>query len=277
MLAQHADRLCKGRARRRGDQRTVHPAKGRCDFGHRIGRGGIDDRIGPKVARKGQLVGGHVDGDDVHAHGLGVLHRHVAQPADPDDGDPLAGAHLRLLEALVHGHTGAKHWRCRPPVHGAGNGPDVIRVGGDVVGIGPVHGIARHLLVVAQRFPSADAMRASPAGRVQPGHADAVPFLQVGDARAQARHFAHTFVPRNEGGAGLHRPVAFGGVKVGVTDARGADPLQDLPRADLRHRHLPDFERLAQVGNDGGFHGLFHRRLLYRGCRLSGQEGAAAR
>src|SRR5262249_49177211 len=44
----------------------------------------------------------------MQAHRLGVLHRKLAKPADPGDGDPLAGLRLGLLDALVAGDAGTK-------------------------------------------------------------------------------------------------------------------------------------------------------------------------
>ena len=88
-------------------------------------------------------------------------------------------------------------------------------------------------------------MLAVAAGGVQPGHADPVALLDRRDAGADGRDGADALVAGNEGRRGLHRPVAVGGVQVGVAHARGLDLDQDLARARLGYRHLLDRQRLA--------------------------------
>jgi len=108
--------------------------------------------------------------------------------------------------------------------------------------------------MVAKRFPSGDAELAVPACRVQPGNADAVAFLDMLDAGADRGHVTHPFVAGDEGQGRLDRPVAIGGMQVGVADARGNHLDQHLPGRHFRHGHFLDLQRLSKLEDDGGFH-----------------------
>jgi hypothetical protein len=104
---------------------------------------------------------------------------------------------------------------------------------------------------------------------VEPGDADAVALLDVGHAGADGRHEAHALVAGDERRLRLHRPVALGGVEVGVADAGRLHRDLDLAGAGLGHRDLIDGERLAELPHDGSLHRLCHGFLpnLLRGCR----------
>ena len=80
-------------------------------LGDRVVLGGIDDHVGAELLRQLELGVVDVDRGDVEAHRLGVLHRHVAEPADAGDRHPVAGLAVEHLEALVDGHAGAQHRR----------------------------------------------------------------------------------------------------------------------------------------------------------------------
>ena len=62
----------------------------------------------------------------------------------------------------------------------------------------------------------------------------------------------------DEGGIGFHRPVAFGGVKVGMAHTRGLDRDLDHARTRLGDRHLIDAERFSEFAHNSGFHGFCH-------------------
>ena len=96
------------------------------------------------------------------------------------------------------------------------------------------------------------------AGGIEPGHADPVAFPDMFHARAHAGDETDALVARDEGRCRLDRPVALGGVQIGVANARGVDRHLDLARAGLGHRHLVDGQRLAEFPHHGGFHGLGH-------------------
>ena len=89
----------------------------------------------------------------------------------------------------------------------------------------------------------------------------------------------HPLVSRNEGRAGLHRPVAIGGVQVGVADARGLDLHQDAARRDFRDRHFLDRQRLAEGTHHRRLHGLRHGRPppLHRDLTVDAHTWTATR
>src|SRR5690606_9863081 len=116
-----------------------------------------------------------------------------------------------------------------------------------------------------QGFPAAQAVLAVTAGRVQPRNADAVAFLDVGDALAHRDHMAYALVAGNEGGIGLYRPVAFSGVQVGVADATGLDLDQDVASGRAWNGDFFDHQRLAEFADHGGFHRLVHQSISFVG------------
>jgi hypothetical protein len=75
------------------------------------GRLRIDGHLGAEAASERKLLLGHVDGRHVETHRLGVLAGDVAKPADPRDGDPLAGLRFGFLNALICRYSGAQDRR----------------------------------------------------------------------------------------------------------------------------------------------------------------------
>ncbi len=73
------------------------------------------------------------------------------------------------------------------------------------------------------------------------------------DTGAHRGDEAHALVAGNEGRVGLDRPVALGGVQVGVADAAGLDLDQHVTRTWARHWHFFDGQRLVEGAYDGGF------------------------
>ena len=140
----------------------------------------------------------------------------------------------------------------------AGRWPTKFGIGHHVFGEAAVHRVAGVLLALAERLPAAEAVLAVAAGGVEPGHADPVALLDVLDAAADGGDVADALVAGDERRVRLDRPVALGGVQVGVADARGVDRHLDHAGARLGDRHLVDGQRLAELANDGGFHGLGH-------------------
>ena len=69
----------------------------------------IDHQLRAMLLGQRQLVVGDVDRGHAQAHGLGVLHRDVAESADTGDDNPLAGLGLGHLQALVDRDAGAQH------------------------------------------------------------------------------------------------------------------------------------------------------------------------
>ncbi|MNR18611.1 hypothetical protein D3C85_1353470 [compost metagenome] len=85
--------------------------------------------------------------------------------------------------------------------------------------------------------------------------------MQAHGAGVLHRHMAEAadaFVAGDEGQARLHRPVVFGGVQVGMTNAGCLDLHQDLPGAGQGKLHFLDPQRFAQGVDHRCFHGLVH-------------------
>ena len=182
----------------------------------------------------------------------------MAEPADAGDDHCIARLGVGHLQALVDRHARAEHRRDLVEAHIAGQVADIVGVGQHIVGEPAIDRIAGVELAFAQRLPAAEAVHAMAAGSVEPGHADPVAFLHMGDALAHGRNETHAFVARNEGRFGLHRPVAFGGMQIGVAHARGLDGHLDHTRLHFRNRHFLDPQRFAEGADDGGFHALAH-------------------
>ena len=81
-------------------------------------------------------------------------------------------------------------------------------------------------------------MFAVTAGRVEPGHADAVALFDNLDAGADRGDTADGLMTRGEWELGLQRPVAGRGVKVGVAHTTGLGLDQDLARTGCRDINL---------------------------------------
>ena len=106
---------------------------------------------------------------------------------------------------------------------------DIIGVAEHIFGEAAIHGIARVLLFLTERFPATEAMLAMSAGGIEPGYADAVALLDVPDAHADGDDVSYTLVTRDEGRLRLDRPVALNGMEVRVADARRRDLNKNLP------------------------------------------------
>ena len=203
----------------------------------------------------------HVDGGDVHAHRLGVLDRHVAEAADPRDHHPFARPHLRLPETLVDGHSGAQDRSRRTPFEIVRQATDIGWIGQRIFREAAVHGVAAVQLGAAQRLPPGPAVRAVPAGRMQPRNADPIALLDAADGTADRDHRSHAFVARDEGRFWLDGPIAVRGVEVRVADPGRRDANEDLVLVRLRNRYLLDRERLAELADDGCLHRAGHEFL----------------
>ena len=76
--------------------------------------------------------------------------------------------------------------------------PHVGRRGDHELGVAAIDGVARVVLSLTEGLPAANAVFARSARVVQPGHADGVAFLDIGDARSDCGGVPHAFVSRNE-------------------------------------------------------------------------------
>lgn len=114
-------------------------------------------------------------------------------------------------------------------------------------------------LVRAQRLPAGVAVEAVAAGVAEPGERDPHALLQaVAVAAAEPLDDADALVSGDEGRLGLYGPLAASRVVVGVTEAAGFHPHQDLLRPGLgeacRLLLLLDLEAAVEVMGDGCLH-----------------------
>ena len=90
--AKHAGRLLEGPGGNGGDDGAVGSSDLFLDDRARVGVARVHQHFGAVLPRELQLVIGDVDGRHPQAHGAGVLHGDVTEPADAEHGDPLARA-----------------------------------------------------------------------------------------------------------------------------------------------------------------------------------------
>jgi len=145
-------------------------------------------------------------------------------------------------------------------------------VGEGVFRVRSVHGVTGVLLARAERFPTADAVLAVTARGVKPGNAHPITLFYRGDALPQVRHVTHPLVAGYKGQLGLDRPVAVGGMNVGMADATCHDLHQNLPFSGLRHRDLFNRKRFTELANERGFHGFTHNCFLLSFPSLRGES-----
>src|SRR5262249_42896533 len=101
---------------------------------------------------------------------------------------------------------------------------------------------------------------------VEPGHANAVAFLDGSDAGPDRRDVTGALVAGDERERGLDRPVAAGRVQIRVADAARHDPHEDLPDTGRGEGDLLDRQRFPELPDDGGLHRALHA-LSPDGCR----------
>ena len=217
--------------------------------------GGVDRVGGAELAGESELLVDDVDGDDGAAGDASVLEGEVAEAADAEDADELAGADAADLDRLVGGDAGAGEGGGVGGGDAVGDASDEGGVGADVLGEAAVGAVARVDLALAERLPAGDAGLALAAGPAEPGDGDEVALGDAGDAGADALDDADAFVAGDEGGLGLDGPVAVGGVDVGVAQARGDGAHEDLAGADLGDGPLLDDEGGVEFVDDGCLHG----------------------
>ncbi len=136
---------------------------------------------------------------------------------------------------------------------------DEIRIGHHIFGKAAIDGIAGIELFLAKRFPATKAMAAMAAGSVKPWNADTVAFLDMLDAAAHGGNETDTLMTRNEGRIGFYRPIALGGMKVGMAYAGSLNGNLNLAGTGLRYRHFINRQRFAEGTHDRSFHRLCHR------------------
>ncbi|CRJ80561.1 hypothetical protein BN1708_000298 [Verticillium longisporum] len=150
-----------------------------------LARHKVDVRLGAELGAHLALLGAAVNGDRLEAHGLGILQRQRAEAAaGADNGDRLARARARLLEALVDGDACAEHGRDGLEVALLGDARHVRRLGDGVLLERAVDRVAREQRLGAQRLVGVEAVRAREAGSVEPLDAGVVANLDLADELA---------------------------------------------------------------------------------------------
>ncbi len=208
---------------------------GSADFLQFLGwvlRGGVDVDVRAELFGERALILPASDGDGAIA-GLGcVLDGEVAEAADAEDGNGVAGARSAIAQGVEGGDTGAKQ-RCRIGiVQVVGDDGDGVGGGDDVVGIAAVVVDAADGLVFAEDEVAATAGRAVVAVAAVPAESDALADFEDGDVGADGVEDTGDFVAGDAGelDAGPH---AFFGERVAVADAAGLHADADLAGAGI--------------------------------------------
>src|SRR6478735_860223 len=219
-------------------------------LGHRV-----DRVVGAEFLGQLQLLVHHIDRDDGRAGDLGVLHGQVTQAADAEHRDELARGGPRHLDRLVGGHAGTGQRSGVQRVDAVRHVGDVVGVGDGVFRVAAVATVAGVDLLLAEGFPAVHAVVAVAARAAEPGQGDPISDGDVLDAVADTLDDADALVARDERQRGLDRPVAVCGVDVGVAQAGGLDPDQNLTCLRNRFVELPDGQALGEVGDHSCLHG----------------------
>lgn len=155
----------------------------------------------------------------------------MAEAASAGDGNPLARLRLGLLDALVGSDARADERRGLLGVEARWNAGDVIGIGNKVFGKAAILCISTKLRLRADRFPCRQAILAMTTGRVEPRRADPVTLLDEGDTCSDSDDESDSLVTGNEGKYRLQRPVALGGMEIGVADTTCLGFDEDLARS----------------------------------------------
>ena len=127
--------------------------------------------------------------------------------------------------------------------------PDIVRIGQNIFSKTAIDRIAGIDLFTAKGFPAGNAVMTMTTGRMQPRHAYTVAFLDGCDTFANFENNPDTFVAGDKRRIGFYRPIAFGGVQVGVTHARRFDFHKDLARCDFGHCDFFDRQGFAKFAD----------------------------
>lgn len=219
---------------------AVAVGRGGLDIGDQVLAGGVVD-IGSGTEREGvfALLVAAVNGNDVQAHGLGVLDGHVTETATgTDNSDKLAGASVRLLEALVDGDTGTQDGGHGLEGHLLGEAGYTVGIGDAVLLEGAVDGIARKSGLFAKWLIHLTTEGAVEARAVDPLDADVVADGNIFDEVTAGDDNTGAFVATDQGHLSGQGPVAQHGVQVSVADTRVLDVDEDLIGARFADRNL---------------------------------------
>ena len=238
-------------------------------LGHLVGVLGHDQLLGTEPPGVVALVRRSGEDIDLRPHRRGDLYAHMAEPAEPDDADLLAGADLPVLERRVGGDPGAQQRRDRGKIlfvmadlqHEALIDHDMVGIAakgvaaeygiGAVIGADETGALAILLLAIVARGAVAAAVDHAADTRD-------VADLELGDVAADRGDAADDLVTRH---AGKQRalPLRTGGVEVGVADAAEQDVDRDVLGAGVaalkREGGKRRGRRLGRIGLGWGGHG----------------------
>jgi hypothetical protein len=124
-----------------------------------------------------------------------------------------------------------------------------------ILGIGAVDRVAGPLLATTQRLPARRAALTGSTGPAQPGDGHPVALGDLGDPGPKGGDDADPLMAGDQRQLWLDRPVAMGGVDVGVAQPGRLHPHQDLPESRLRHRHLLQLQGRLELMDHGCQHG----------------------
>src|SRR6478672_11099221 len=113
----------------------------------------------------------------MQSHRLCVLHCELPETADARYREPLSGLCLRLFDAFVSCHPGAKDRRHFGEIRIVGQALYIRRSTDDVLGKAAVDAVAGVVLRVTEAVPPSHAILAVPARVMQPGNTCVIAFL----------------------------------------------------------------------------------------------------
>lgn len=246
---------------------------------------GIDRNSRTKPTGKVELLVIDIDGGDIEPHRFGILHRHMAKATNAGNHHPVTRLGVRDFKAFIDRHASAKD-RCNLiELDVLRQMPNEIRICNHIISKAAIDRIASIQLFFTECFPAAKAMHAMTASRVEPWNADAITFLDVFYPFTHCRHKANAFMSGDKWRIGLHRPIAFRGMKISVTDAGCLNGYLNLTVSRLRNWNFVNCQWFAEFADYSRFHCLCHWKFLlfwaggqeYKPCRpapfLGGNRG----
>jgi hypothetical protein len=171
------------------------------NVGHQVlGCSKIDEDFSTKLGYHLLLLVTGVDTNDAASHSLRILARKRSETASStDNGDPLAGLHTWLLQALVDGDTSAKDRGNGVKSTVLGDASDVSSLGNAVLLEGTVDGVTGEEGLGAQGLIWLLTEVASEAGSVDPLDTSMVANLDVSDKVALCNDYTGTLVTTDKG------------------------------------------------------------------------------
>jgi hypothetical protein len=212
---------------------------------------GVEVVVCPELLGRVGLVGAAGDGDGFEPELVRELHAQVAEAAQAEHRDEVAGAGRAAAQRAEgrHARAGQRSGLCRAQSVGdAGKG---VRRHDRGIGVAARVGPARHLEPLAVDEVAVAAGHAGAAVAAEPADRHPLPGRPAVDVVADVVDAAGDLVTGDQGE--LH--VREGGVderRVGAAHAAGLDGDADLASAGLGQFALDDAERAAGLGDLGG-------------------------